>query len=452
MTWTATWTAERLLKLTGAQQGLSYLGYTQYALMDADDPLDDYAAAVIHVAPHDFSELLWGTGALWLPCIDWAEISSTQESLGGLRMLYKLATISPDGYVPAKKAVPLVDGARAYLGAESPSYRWLGRWLTSSREDQQADPLGYWRPMKHGGALDRTKVPILLVGGWQDIFVRSTLEQYARLRAQGCTVGLTMGPWHHGEAAGAPGVMRESWDWMEKHLSRRAAGEVRRAPVRVDFSGREGGGEKTRWLPSWPPATAPMELHLEAPGRLAAGDRGGEPGEARFTFDPHDPTPTLGGPLLFNGGYVDDAALARRADVLSFTTGPLDRDVAVAGAPRVELLHGSDNPHADLFVRLCDVGKGSSSSRNVCEAYRRLDPGRAPPGRPVRIELDVAPCAHVFKKGNAIRLVVAGGNFPHYSYNLGSGENQGTGTTLRPATHTVHTGGSSGSKLVLPVS
>lgn len=413
--------------------------------MDTDDPLDDYAAAIIQVAPHDFSALMWGTGALWLACIDWAELGAAQQSMSGLRTFYKMMTISADGHVPAKKAVPLVEGVKTYLGAESPAYGWLGKWLTSSREDQQADPHGLWKSTKHGHVLDKTKVPILLLGGWQDFVGRFTLEQYERLSAQGCTVGLTMGPWDHGSAMGGPGVTKEAWDWLEKYLSKRTTGEIRKTPVRIDFS----GADERRWLPSWPPATRPLELYLESPGQLSR-DQPEKTDQAQFTFDPHDPTPTFGGPLLFQGGYVDDSALAKRADVLSFTTVPLDHDVEVTGNPHVELLHSSDNPHVDLFIRLCEVSR-KGVSRNVCEVYRRLDPERAPAGQPLKVELDLTACAHIFKRGTAIRLIVAGGNFPQYSYNLGSGENQGTGTTLRPATHTVHTGGIEGSKLVLPV-
>lgn len=464
---------------------MSYLGYTQFALMDNDDPFDDYAAAVIAVAPHDFADALWGTGALWLPLVDWAAKQAVQESLNPLRAAYEMLTESPLGAVAPKRAVPLLDGVRAHLvgaeegakgakggkGAEGSTQKthttfdWVRKWVTASREDVLQEKEGAddddddtgapewarrstWAPMRHGRVLETTRVPILLLGGWQDIWTGATFEQYERIRARGGTVALTVGPWNHMQVTSGEGVMREAWDWVEKHLTRRATGEIRPAPVRIDFSDSPG---ETRWLSSWPPGdTRPLELYLDSDGALAR-DRPGTTDQTQFTFDPHDPTPTYGGPLLFNGGYVDDSALARRADVLSFTTAPLDRDVEVVGRPRVELRHGSDNPHVDLFVRLCEVSD-KGVSRNLCQVYRRLDPERHQSGKPVTIELDTSECAHRFRKGTSIRLIVAGGNFPHYSYNLGSGERQGTGTTLRPATHTIHTGGGSGSKLVLPVS
>ena len=49
---------------TFATIGLSYLGYTQWALMS--DPPPELAAAVVTVGPHDLHESSWGTGSFAL--------------------------------------------------------------------------------------------------------------------------------------------------------------------------------------------------------------------------------------------------------------------------------------------------------------------------------------------------------------------------------------------------
>lgn len=91
---------------------------------------------------------------------------------------------------------------------------------------------------------------MLLVGGWQDIFLRQTLQQYRHLRDRGVHVALTVGPWTHtqmltkGLATGA----RESLDWLDAHLGRAPA--LRPSPVRVFVT-----GQGWRHLPDWPPAT-----------------------------------------------------------------------------------------------------------------------------------------------------------------------------------------------------
>jgi putative CocE/NonD family hydrolase len=152
-----------------------------------------------------------------------------------------------------------------------------------------------------------------------------------------------------------------------------------------------------------------------------------------FTYDPLRPTPTIGGPLLDDGGgYVDDAPLAARPDVAVFTGAALAEDLEILGTPVVELEHTADNPYADVFVRLSDVA-ADGSSRNVTEGYLRLPPERAP--GPVRVVL--RPAAHRFVAGSSIRLVVAGGSHPQYARNLGTAELSTTGTTTAPSTHTL---------------
>lgn len=425
-----------------ATWGMSYLGFAQWALMASDEPLDDMAAAIIAVGPHDFSDLLWGTGAHWLPSVDWTQMLSRQESWSWWQAMYEFATADPDKNNSVKKKAPLDDGVKTLLGgADSPQYKWLNRWLAN--EDIENDPTGLWKPMKQHKALSRADIPILLLAGWQDIFVRENFDQYEQLKANGCNVGLTVGAWNHGDVGSKEGVTQEVLDWLDKYLAKQP-GQNRQEPVRINIT----GSNEWRWLPSWPPATKPLELYLESQGQMSKSPPK-TTDQSQFTFDPHEPTPTMGGGLLMQGGYVDDSALAKRADVLSFDL-PVDQDVEVVGRPHVDLHHSSDNPHVDVFVRMSEVNRKGVSC-NLCEVYKRLDANRAQPGQPMRVELDLSPVAHCFKKGTTIRLIIAGGNFPHYSYNLGSGEPQATGTTLRPATHTIHTGGMGGSKFVLPV-
>jgi putative CocE/NonD family hydrolase len=197
-----------------------------------------------------------------------------------------------------------------------------------------------------------------------------------------------------------------------------------------------------RDLDAWPPPTTPLALFPDAGGGLAG--EAPAAGSADFTFDPADPTPTVGGPLLDGGGYANDSALARRADVLAFTGEPLPADLEMHGAPVAELWHRSDNPHADLFVRISEVDT-RGRSRNVTEGYRRLPVDRDP-AEPVRLPL--LSTAHRFRAGHRIRLIVAGGSHPHYARNLGTGGNPGTSSELAVARHTLETGGS---RVLLPI-
>jgi hypothetical protein len=144
---------------------------------------------------------------------------------------------------------------------------------------------------------------------------------------------------------------------------------------------------------------------------------------------------------------VDDTTLSERPDVLTFTGPVLEAPIAVLGALAVELAHQSDNRHADLFVRVTEVDR-QGRSHNVTEGYLRLDPART--GEPVTVTLRDA--AYRFGAGSRIRLLIAGGSHPRYARNLGTGENPGTGTELRPARHSIAHGRDGVSRLLLPTS
>ncbi len=166
-----------------------------------------------------------------------------------------------------------------------------------------------------------------------------------------------------------------------------------------------------------------------------------------FTYDPTDPTPTIGGRLLSQGmaGRREDSALAGRADVLTFTGPALTEPLEVLGAPVVELAHTSDNPNADLFVRISEVDR-RGRSRNVSDGFVRLDPAAS--AGVVRLPLE--PNAHRVRAGSPIRLLVARGSQPPLERKLGTGEDPATSSTTAPSHRTITLAGGA-SSLVLPV-
>jgi putative CocE/NonD family hydrolase len=413
--------------------GVSYLGFTQWAILT--DPPPELATAVIIAGPHDFGASAWGTGAFAVSdFLGWSDLVAHQEDAGRIRAAIRQLR-AQRRVVRAAGQVPLGASSRALLGDGAP---WYDGWLAHPDLD---DP--FWDQMRFNEALDRVQTPVLLVGGWQDLFLTQTLQQYRHLRDRGVDVALTVGPWPHTQllTKGLGDITRQTLAWLDTHLG--GASRPPRAPVRVFV----GGGPGWRDLPDWPPATTEHALYLQPGGGLADAPppATAQIKPATFRFDPADPTPTIGGRLLSpDSGYRDDSRLARRADVLAFTGDPLAADLEVHGNPVVELAHTSDNPNADVFVRVSQVD-ARGRSVNVSDGYRRLSEA-TPDGEMVRLELDAV--AHRFRAGSRIRVLVAGGWHPRYARNLGTGEPVQTGRQMKPAIHAVHFGTSA---LLLPV-
>lgn len=410
--------------------GMSYSGAAQWALMR--DPPPELAAAVIVVGPHDFYGWAWGTGAFALSDIlSWSHLVAHQEEVTGWRRLLQLRRANR-ALEASYAGLPLGEAGRELLSAAAP---WYESWVEHPDRD---DP--FWAPTCFDVALDKTEIPILLIGGWQDGFINQNVHQYRRLRERGVDVALTVGPWAHGQMLSRAGgvVSRETLQWLDTHVAGRPG---TRAGVRIFVTGAK------RWidLPDWPPPTTEQVWYLQRGGGLA--ETSPQPTEltSEFEYKPWSPTPAIGGPTLsLAPGHRDDSALADRDDVLAFTSAPFPDEVYVAGNPVVELRHSSDNPHVDLFVRVSEVA-ANGRSRSVSDGYRRLA-GTAGPSL-VRVELD--PVAHRFAAGSRIRVLVAGGAHPRFSRNPGTGEPPISARSLVAARHVVHHG--ERSRLLLPI-
>ena len=389
-----------------ATYGASYLGFVQWAL--AMDPPPELAAAVVHVGPHDFSRSAYRNGVFDLyNFLSWSDLIVHQERVNPVSGMVR--TVTADRRLRrALDRAPLAEGARDLLGTGAP---WFETWL---EHPQLTDP--FWAPLQCGAALERISVPTLLIGGWQDLFLEQTIEQFGALAERGVPTRMLIGPWTHLDTATRAGpAFIESLAWLERH-----AGQVPGEPA-AGHSVRYwvGGTREWRDLATWPPAgQTPQRWYLGPDGTLSSKEPADGP-SASFRYDPADPTPSVGGAILaLNAGVRDNRAVEQRPDVLVFSSEPLDEPVEVIGDVTAELHVTRDNPNADLFVRLCDVDR-RGRSRNVCDGIVRLTEADPLAGT-VRVSLIGA--AHRFGRGHRLRIQVAGGAHPRFARNPGNGQ------------------------------
>jgi len=390
--------------------GPSYLGFVQWAL--ALDPPPELVAAVVVVGPHDFSRTAYRNGAFDLyNFLSWSDLIVHQERVNPVSGMVR--TVTADRRLRrALDRAPLAEGARDLLGTGAP---WFETWL---EHPQLTDP--FWAPLQCGAALERISVPTLLIGGWQDLFLEQTIEQFGVLAERGVPTRMLIGPWTHVDTATKAGpAFAEGLAWLERH-----AGQVPGEPA-TGHSVRYwvGGAREWREMATWPPdGQTPQRWYLGPDGALSPKEPpDGTP--ATFRYDPADPTPSVGGAILaLNAGVRDNRAVEQRPDVLVFTSEPLGEPIEVIGDVTAELHVTRDNPNADLFVRLCDVdppGDAKSRSRNVCDGIVRLTDADPLSGT-VRVSLIGA--AHRFGRGHRLRLQVAGGAHPRFARNPGNGQ------------------------------
>jgi putative CocE/NonD family hydrolase len=440
-----------------ATYGPSYLGFVQWAL--AMDPPPELVAAVVHVGPHDFSRSAYRNGAFDLyNYVMWSDLVAHQESIGMLRAMARMTT-AERRLRRVLDSLPVAAGYADVIGRE---LAWSERWM---EHPQASDP--FWAPMQCGPALERITVPVLLVGGWQDLFIEQTLEQYRTLAGRGVPVRLLVGPWAHLDLTSQGSVaINESMAWLDRYAGldpkSRKTPESRPAappdhPVRVWVGGE--GAEQWREIGGWPPpGVAEQRWYLGPSGSLRPAEPAGpepagpEPAASRpvasFRYDPADPTPSPGGAIMaMNAGSRDNRPVERRLDVLVFSSDPLGEPVEILGEVAAEVFLTRDNPYADLFVRLCDVDP-RGRSLNVCDGIVRLTDADPLTGT-VRVSLVGA--AHRFGRGHRIRLQVAGGAFPRFARNPGNGQLDATAADLVPTQYDIGLDAAHPSALLLPV-
>lgn len=417
--------------------GASYQGFVQWAL--AADAGEDLAAMVAVVTASATRDSTYAGESFALDTVlTWAELLQAQ-TVPWLARQWELKRGQPR-LAAALAHLPLAEADRVATGVTVPFFQ---EWLRHRTPD--AD---YWRTRVFGARIAEVRAPVTMVSGWQDIFLPAQLADHAALRAAGVPTRLTVGPWTHGSPGLLATALREGLGWLDAHLHGRPVPPC--APVRVHVGG-DGGG--WRDLPDWPPPATGTPWHLHAGGRLAP-----EPPAASapdtIRYDPADPTPSLGGPLLVaqRAGPVDNRPVEARPDVLVYTGAVLTAPVEVVGPVRAEIHVRSDLPYLDVFVRLCDVDL-RGRSWNVCDGLVRVAPGRFPvdPDGVTRVPVALWPVAHRFAVGHRLRVQVSGGAHPRYARNPGTGEALGEAVTLRAGLRQILHDPAHPSRLVLPV-
>jgi len=421
--------------------GPSYLGFVQWAL--AAEAGDDLAAMSIHVSASQFHGQTYAGASVSLENVaSWMVVLAGQERrLGPLtigRALRRLPALLTE--------LPLSDLDERSTGA---AVDWYREALATPRA---TDP--YWVRRDFSATVGDVTAAVQFVGGWYDILLPWMLDDFQALQAAGRRPQMLIGPWSHTDPGLIGAAEREGLGWLRAHL----LGDdrlVRSSPVRVMVTGERSRGG-WRDLEAWPPpGTGERRLYLSGGFGLGSSPPAGspQPGD-RYRYDPADPTPSLGGPVLLSRQPVlDNAPLESRSDVLVYTGPELSETVEAIGPVRVELWVRADAPSFDLFARTCDVDE-AGVSRNVCDALTTVAEPWHSCGEDGawRVAFRLWPMAHRFAAGHRIRLQVSSGAFPRYSRNPDTGADPVTAdaAAMRPVEVEVLHDGAHPSALVLP--
>jgi predicted acyl esterase len=318
--------------------------------------------------------------------------------------------------------------------------------------------------LEHAGSIHAAG---LHVGGWYDIFAQGTIDAFTTLTHAGLFTNLI------GSQVFPLNAIRNPLDillsWYDATL-RGDSSEIEDWPAaRIYLMGAIGerGAPGNRWidLDQWPPPARVTPLYLSTNEDLRADPP--PSGQLALISDPTDPVPTIGGANLhadlrvdgrpMGDGPQDQRPIEKRSDVLTFSTGPLEKPVTVMGPVRAKIWLVPDTPDLDLAIRLTDVypdGRSMLVLDGIQRARMRCADDTEcllTPGVPVELTVELWSTAMVFNTGHRIRISVSGSNWPRFEVNPNHGANLNFGIPGRIARPRLLFGENYPSRLELPV-
>jgi len=317
-----------------------------------------------------------------------------------------------------------------------------------------------WEYLNIEGKYHNVDAPTFHIGGWYDCFIGETLRQYEAMRKRSNEAGLRpphlmVGPWTHGDfgstfgeldfGIGSSGQFLDykgdltdaHLQWFDATLKGDEDALNRTPPVKVFVMGEN----RWRGYEEWPPPGSREESwHLRSDGSLRRerGGAGDEP--ARYDYDPEDPVPTLGGPILMaaihGSGPRDQRPIEGRPDVLVYTSPGLESPLTVLGSVYATLFAASSAPDTDFVARLVDVypdGRAMCVADGILrgsarESYpapgvvRSVAPSSIEPGETYEYVIDLWATGITFLPGHRIRVEITSSSHPRWERNLNTGK------------------------------
>ena len=466
--------------------GSSYVGATQW-LAAKSLPPSLSAIAPGQTGSDYYDGWAWQGGAFQLGFnLEWTLDNLTSANWDNLANRLYLSPRQLDILIEAKDKVET--GYRHLPMKELPDLEggmapYYYDWLDHPEYDE------YWQRISIEKAHSDITVPAFNYGGWYDIFLGGTLNNFTGMRELGGSDNarrgqrLVIGPWVHsgiGESvAGERGFGSQAssfgldmqgqilryYDYWIKGEDNGVADEK---PVRIFVMGENVWRTEDKW-PLERAEYVNYYLHSHGRANSLNGDgwldvqtpNVGEPPDV-YVYNPIDPVPTRGGqiisdPGIYPAGAYDQRPVESRHDVLVYTTPPLENYMEVTGPITVTLYASTSAEDTDFTAKLVDVrpdGYAKNLTDGIVRARYRVPKTPADPIEPGQVyeyTIDLLATSNLFWKNHRIRLEISSSNFPRFDRNANTGGPIGDDRTVASALQTIHHDSTYRSHMTLPL-
>lgn len=387
--------------------GQSYLASVHYAYLSAAP--EDIKGAIFQVQGLNRYNFTFRNGVLRPSFMTWR----FRRPLPGTE---RKPAFTLDSY----RMLPLSDLTRAAFGKPEESIDII---LRSSRF---TDP--HWQTPAGGSeyrkALTNYQFPILLVGGWYDVYA----DEYSRMwqslaPEQRKRTAMIMTPYDHSRVVRyyekrhpvkfENGCLEEAWPDFRVAFFEHCLGRKETLPfIRMGQLTYYSLWEK-KWFtaPALPEGPEKITLHL--------GDhtlqKKPSSGAIEFVYNPYNPATFAGGCNFRMGGMAVQDKPDSRYDIVSFLSEPFDRPHRVRGKITAKLQVQTDCDDTAFYLRLSIVKKNGvaySLREDICNISSQHKAYR--PHTPVTLNYSFVEHAFMLEKGDRLRLDVSSSCWPTF--------------------------------------
>ena len=442
--------------------GPSYLTLNQYAAAATGLP-SQVKTFVPSVFAADMREALYADGMFRHETFTaWASMNRTSNTV---------FQGTGDEYQAAIRHFPHEEIDTEIFGIEMP---WYQRMI----DIEQSEDALYGEKMGRlvSETPERLEVPVLMIGGWYDVFIGPQIKDWNRLSTKSGS-RFVLGPWTHAGSTGdafelenAGGGLfqwREMLDWFGHHLKGNELKSSLGANVYVM------GKNEWRHYEEWPPKTEKILYSLRQEANtgdcsvqklveLLKSDTEVSQVPLSFEYDPRDPVPTKGGAgmlaFLLPGykgarpGNVLQQPACERDDIISYKTETLKDELLISGEIRTNLTVSSTAPDTSFTFKLIEEFEDGRAI-NIRDAITSLafrngaqKPRSYEPGKKIEIEIVSWPIEWWVSAGSKLRLDVSSSDFPKYHAHSNRAGPWAKQLDTDVATQTLY-----GGELVLPI-
>lgn len=292
----------------------------------------------------------------------------------------------------------------------------------------EATDTNLWENISNSNYLDQinqSQTTVYLYGGWRDVFRRDTVLMYRNMKLR---KKMLFGPWWHMDYRPGFDMGIEKLRFFDYCLKGIENGIMDEPPVYYSTENARGDSE-WRFAYDWPVSGIRSRSFFLGDGKSGTAPSVNDgiltPSAPKMedTKDEYEVVYDIKENIDNHTETVD-----RDTKGITYTTEPLTEDMLVTGHPVMDMWISSTAEDGDFFIHLIDVdeeGKGTYITDGKLRASLRLvsnppydfcglpwhrcnkaDEHKLVPGKPYRLEIDLMPMSHLFRKGHRIRVTI----------------------------------------------